>query len=150
MQPAIEAVGLLQKSGAIVNNQCPLIRGINDNPDILAELMRQLSFCGIIPYYLFQCRPTLGNRDYSVPIETAYTLVEEAKRKISGLAKRIRYVMSHATGKIEILAMDDTHIYMKYHRAADDSDSGKFMIYPRNPQACWLDDYIAATTSSSA
>ncbi len=148
--PAVEAVELLRQSGAVVNNQCPLIRGINDNPDTLAELFRQLSFCGIIPYYLFQCRPTLGNRDYSVPIETAYSIIEQAKSRISGVAKRFRYVMSHASGKIEILAMDDDRIYMKYHRAAQDSDSGKFMIFPRNPQAYWLDDYVPAAMNSSA
>lgn len=49
--------------------------------------------------------------------------------------------MSHATGKVEILAKTDTQIYFKYHRAADDADSGKVLVCNSNPSACWLDDY---------
>jgi KamA family protein len=139
--PAIHALDLMERAGAILTNQCPLIRGINDDPASLAELWRKLSFLGVMPYYLFQCRPALGNRAYAVPIERGYQIVEQAKSKISGLAKRLRYVMSHATGKVEIVGLTDQKIYFKYHRAANDNDSGKFLAFQRSPRACWLDDY---------
>lgn len=139
--PAIHALDLLQRAGAILTNQCPLIAGVNDNPDVLAELWRKLSFFGAVPYYLFQCRPALGNRTYTVPIEQGYKIVERAKSQVSGLAKRLRYVMSHATGKIEIVGLTENEVFMKYHRAADDVDSGRFMVLRRNREACWLDDY---------
>ncbi len=128
-------------AGAILTNQCPLIRGINDNPDTLAELWRRLSFAGVVPYYLFQCRPALGNSAYTVPIEEGYAICEAAKSKVSGVAKRIRFVMSHATGKIEIIAKTETKVFFKYHRAANDADSGKVMVCQSNSSACWLDDY---------
>ncbi|HRS72656.1 MAG TPA: KamA family radical SAM protein, partial [Anaerohalosphaeraceae bacterium] len=98
---ALAACDCLRRAGAVLTNQCPLIRGVNDDPDVLAELMRKLSFAGIVPYYLFQCRPALGNYAYAVPIEEGYQIVEAAKSKVSGLAKRLRYVMSHSTGKLE-------------------------------------------------
>ena len=104
----------------MVTNQCPLIHGVNDNPEVLAELFHQVAYAGAIPYYLFQCRPAVGNKAYTLPIETAYTICEQAKRRLSGLAKRFRYVMSHATGKIEIIGKTDDRVYMKYHRAARD------------------------------
>lgn len=138
---ACEALDKLIKAGAILTNQCPLIRNINDNPDTLATLLKQLSFMGVVPYYLFQCRPATGNINYTVPIEQGYAIYEAAKAKVSGLAKRIRYVMSHATGKIEIIARTETKIFFKYHRAANDADSGKVMVCESNPSACWLDDY---------
>ncbi len=47
--------------------------------------------------------------------------------------------MSHETGKIEILAVDEKHIYLRYHRAKDEANRGKFMIYKRNDEAYWLD-----------
>ena len=131
----------LLKAGAILTNQCPLIRGVNDDPDTLAILLRRLSFAGVVPYYLFQCRPALGNFAYTVPIEEGYAIFEAAKAKVSGLAKRMRFVMSHATGKIEILARTETKIFFKYHRAADPADSGKVMVCESKPSACWLDDY---------
>jgi len=100
---AIEGVNLLQKTGAKLANQTPLVRGVNDNPKVLAELLDKLSFIGDIPYYIFQCRPALGNKIYTVPIEEGYEIVEQAKSLVSGLAKRARYTMSHSSGKIEIV-----------------------------------------------
>ena len=122
-------------------NQTPLIRGVNDDPQVLGDLLGRLSFIGAVPYYIFQCRPATGNRAYTVPVEEGYRIVEQAKALVSGLAKRARFVMSHSTGKIEIVGMTRGRVYFKYHRAADDADSGRFFIVKRNPKACWLDDY---------
>jgi KamA family protein len=138
---AVEGVGRLQKAGAITANQTPLIRGVNDDPETLAHLLARLSFIGDVPYYIFQCRPASGNRAYTVPIEEGYDIVEQAKSRVSGLAKRVRYVMSHATGKVEIIGKLADRVHFKYHRAADDRDSGRFLVLASNPAACWLDDY---------
>jgi len=138
---AVKAVDLLQKADAVVANQTPIIKGVNDDPNVLAELLARLSFIGAVPYYIFQCRPATGNRAYTVPIEEAYDIIEQAKSMVSGLAKRIRFVMSHASGKIEIVGKTRGRIYFKYHRATDDKDSGRFLVFKSNPDACWFDDY---------
>ena len=138
---AVEGVNLLQRAGAKLANQTPLIRGLNDDPKVLAELLDKLSFIGAIPYYIFQCRPALGNKAYTVPIEEGYEIVEQAKARVSGLAKRARYTMSHSSGKIEIIGKMEDFVYFKYHRAANDEDSGRFLVFKSNPDACWLDDY---------
>lgn len=138
---AVKAVNLLKDAGALIDNQNPLIKGVNDNPDDLAELLAKLSFIGAVPYYIFQCRPALGNRACTVPIEKGYDIIEKAKAQVSGLAKRARFVMSHSTGKIEIVGKANDRIYLKYHRAADDADSGLFMVMKSNPDAYWFDDY---------
>jgi KamA family protein len=138
---AIRAVGLLHKAGAVSANQTPLIRGVNDSPETLAHLLDRLSAIGDVPYYVFQCRPAMGNKAYTVPIEEGYEIIEQAKSRVSGLAKRVRYAMSHATGKIEVIARLGGHVYFKYHRAADDTDSGRVMVFASNPDACWFDDY---------
>jgi KamA family protein len=138
---AIDTCHQIQKTGVRMTNQLPLLRGINDKPEILSELFSKLSFYGVIPYYVFQCRPASGNKTFTVPIEEGYNIIERAKSKVSGLAKRARYVMSHSTGKIEIIGKTAENTFMKYHRAANDADSGKFMILKSNPKACWFDDY---------
>ena len=107
----------------------------------MADLFKELSFLGVPPYYIFQCRPASGNSDYAVPIEEGYELFEGARSQVSGLAKRARFTMSHLTGKIEIIGLDDQNVYMKYHRAANDEDCGRFFLMKRNPEAYWLDDY---------
>ncbi len=138
---AVKALEILRDAGAIIVNQTPLLRGINDNPETLAALFRKLSFIGVPPYYVFQCRPTLGNRLFEMPVEEAYEIFERAKTSCSGLAKRARFVMSHATGKIEVVGKTQQAMYFKYHQAASATDAGRFMVYERNPEAYWFDDY---------
>lgn len=147
---AVEAVSRLQKAGAITANQMPLIRGVNDDPETLAALLAKLSFIGAVPYYIFQCRPAVGNKAYTVPIEAGCEIVEQAKSRVSGLAKRLRYVMSHASGKIEILGKVSGRMCFKYHRTADDADSGRLLAFTSNPGACWLDDYDEMTVEYPA
>ncbi|MBN1796613.1 MAG: KamA family radical SAM protein [Sedimentisphaerales bacterium] len=140
-EQAVEGVDILIRAGAILANQTPLIRGVNDEPETLARLFAELSFIGVPPYYVFQCRPASGNKAYTVPIEQGYEIFEKAKAMVSGLAKRARFVMSHSSGKIEIVGRTADKIYFKYHRAAQDEDSGLFLACKSNPDAYWLDDY---------
>ena len=57
-EPALLALQMLQKAGAITVNQTPLIRGVNDKAEVIAEFFSKLSYNGVVPYYLFICRPT--------------------------------------------------------------------------------------------
>jgi len=142
------ALDLLMKSGVVTVNQTPILKGINDDAKVLAELMRRLSFAGVPPYYFFQCRPTEGNGPYEVPLVRSYALLEEAKRHVSGLAKRARLVMSHERGKIEMVGLTNEHIYLRYHRARDAEDEGRFMVFHRDDDAFWFDDLVSAETQS--
>ena len=138
---AAEGISALQEAGAIVCNQLPLIRGVNDNPVVLAGLFNMLFLMGVAPYYLFQCRPAIGNRGYAVPVEEGYDIFQQAQSMVSGLAKRSRFLMSHATGKIEVMGKTAEHTYFKYHRAAEDVNNQRFLVCKRNPSAYWFDDY---------
>ena len=138
---ACRAVALLQDAGAVIMNQTPLIRGINDDPAVLSRLLGRLSFIGVNPYYVFQCRPTTGNRPFAIPVEESYRIFEQARATCSGLSKQARFVMSHATGKIEVVGMTDEYTFFKYNQAANPDDIGRFMVYKSNPQAYWFDDY---------
>ena len=138
-EPAIAGIDACIKNGVVCVNQCPLIKGINDNPSTLAELYATLSYIGCPAYYLFQGRPTAGNEPYEVPIVRGWQIFQEALRHGSGLARRARFCMSHETGKVEILAVDDEHIYLRYHQAKDPADLGRFFVRRRNDEAYWLD-----------
>jgi len=144
------AIKMLRRTGAVLTNQTPIIAGVNDDPYVLAELFRKLSFNGVPPYYVFQCRPALGNKAYAVPIEEAYQIFDRANSMVSGLAKRSRFVMSHVSGKIEVTGIDEHNLYLRYHRAADDGDSGKSIVARRNPDAYWFSDYEAVEDALTA
>lgn len=138
---AIKGLNLLQKAGVVTVNQTPLIRGVNDHPSVLSRLFSKLSFIGVPPYYVFQCRPTAGNFTFSTPIEKSIEIFDRARKHCSGLAKRARLTMSHHTGKIEILGKDEEFIYFKYHRASHPKNLERFFSCRLNPNAYWLDDY---------
>lgn len=137
---AREVVDRLTRAGVICVNQTPISRGINDDHHVMADLMNELSYMGVPQYYFFQCRPTIGNYPYAVPIVEGYHLVERAKALCSGLAKRVRFVMSHESGKVEIAGVDRRHVYLKYHRAKDARDDHRFVVCHRNDNAYWLDE----------
>ena len=138
---AVRGLSFLLDAGAILVNQTPMIAGVNDDPDVLVEMFNKLSYIGVPPYYVFQCRPTLGNRIYVTPLEEVFEIFETARTRCSGLAKRARLVMSHATGKIEVVGLTEKYIYFKYLRAAVEDNDAKFMVFKRNPDAYWFDDY---------
>jgi L-lysine 2,3-aminomutase len=141
---AIEGLAILRRAGAILVNQTPLIAGVNDDPFVLSELFNNLSYIGVPPYYVFQCRPTLGNKTFSVPLERAYEIFEQGRMNSTGLARRGRFVMSHATGKIEVVGLTRENIHFKYLRAHYDEDNARFLVFERNPHARWFDDYNEA------
>lgn len=136
------ALDLLLRAGVVLCNQTPILKGINDSPEVLEQLMRGLSDIGVSPYYFFQCRPTVGNIPFVLTLARAFDIFEEAKRNVSGLAKRARLVMSHSLGKIELLGITDLHIYLKFHRSRYTTDKGRFLIFHRDDNAYWLDDLV--------
>lgn len=138
-EEAIRGIDTCIRNGIICVNQCPLIKGINDDPDVLAELYSKLSYIGCPPYYLFQGRPTAGNEPYEVPMVQGWSIFQKALTRGSGLARRARYCMSHESGKIEIVGVSNEHMYLRYHQAKSQSDLGRFFVCRRNDQAFWMD-----------
>jgi lysine 2,3-aminomutase len=138
---AVDAVDSLLHSSVIVNNQTVLLRGVNDNPEILAELHNKLVSVGVNPYYLFQCRPVKRVKsNFQIPLYRGYEIVENAKKRLNGHSKRFKYIMSHRTGKIEIVGIMDDYIYLKYHQAKAPGDIGKIFRRKINKTARWLDE----------
>jgi lysine 2,3-aminomutase len=129
----------LYDAGAIVVNQSPVLRGINDDPAVLGELLDKLSWAGITPYYFFVNRPVAGNRGFVLTLEEVYRIVEKAKSRTSGLGKRVKLCMSHTSGKVEILAIENGKAYLKYHQSRD-GEYGKLMILDCPKEATWFDE----------
>ncbi|AGK60052.1 L-lysine 2,3-aminomutase [Archaeoglobus sulfaticallidus PM70-1] len=136
------AVDALIKANTIISNQTVLLKGVNDSGKVLAELMNVINRIGVIPYYIFQCRPVKRVKShFQVPLYDGYWIVEEAKKYLNGHTKRIRYIMSHVTGKIEIIGVMDGYMYFKYHQAKDPSNLGKMFRKKVSKTAAWLDDF---------
>ena len=140
-EEAKKAVRILHQNGCVIRNQTVLLKGVNDNEQILADLMNGLVAAGVIPYYLFQCRPVAGVKNrFQVPIRRAVDIVDRAKMHMSGQAKGFRYAMSHPTGKIEILGNTGQGVLFKYHQAKHDDNHARYIVKKLDPDECWLDE----------
>lgn len=80
-----------------------------------------------------------ANKPYDVPIVKGGQIFQQALARGSGLARRPKFVMPHASGKLEILAVDESFIYLRYHQAKDVQDLGRFLVCRRDDEAWWLD-----------
>lgn len=139
---SVSAVSNLINAGVMLSNQTVLLRGVNDNPDTLASLMNTLVSIGVTPYYVFQCRPVKRvKRQFQVPICEGVKIVEKAKADCNGHSKRFKYVMSHKTGKVEILGIINGEVYFKYHEAKNRENLGVMFKRRVDENAGWLDDF---------
>jgi lysine 2,3-aminomutase len=139
---SVSAVNKILNAGVLISNQTVLLKGVNDNPKTLSTLMNKLVSIGVAPYYVFQCRPVKRvKHHFQVPICEGVRIVEKAKAKCDGHSKRFKYVMSHRTGKIEILGIMNGEIYFKYHEAKDRKNLGVMFKRRVDERAGWLDDF---------
>jgi len=125
-QESREAIQRLQRAGLVVNNQAVLLKDVNEDPDIMAELMTSLTRIGVVPYYIFQCRPVRRVKDaFQISLPQAADIIDQVRNRLDGLSKRFRFIMSHKTGKIEILGRNGNQMFFKYHQAKEPALAGR-------------------------
>lgn len=134
------AIGKLLSIGIPVRNQTVLLKGVNDDSHVMGQLMRQLTAIGIIPYYIFQCRPVTGVMNhFQVPLKKGFQIVQDAMQMQNGQGKSFRFMLSHVSGKVEILGMiDEQRMLFKYHQAKAPSDAGRIFSREISETQCWL------------
>ena len=141
---AIKNIRKLRAIGVQFLNQSVLLGGVNDDPETIAETFRRCHEIGSRPYYLFQGRPVRGASHFQVPLRRGVEIVRGVNQRLSGIQKTFKYIMSHYTGKIEILDLaDDNRLYMRYHQCPEVEKIGRVFSRPYREGACWLDDLPA-------
>ncbi|MBA1143801.1 KamA family radical SAM protein [Mesorhizobium neociceri] len=131
----------LRAQGVQFLNQSVLLAKVNDDPEVLAATFAKCHQMGVRPYYLFQGRPVKGASHFQVPLRCGLEIAHGINQRLSGIQKTFKYIMSHYTGKIEILDFGaDGRVYMRYHQNKDPKKIGKIFSRPHREGACWLDD----------
>jgi len=74
----------LKECKATVLNQSVLLKGVNDNAGILAELSEKLFSQGVLPYYLHQLDRAQGTAHFEVPQKKAKAIFAELKELLPG------------------------------------------------------------------
>lgn len=78
------AIADLRTTNTTVLNQAVLLRGINDNVQMLVELSETLFAAGVLPYYLHLLDRVAGAAHFDLPTETARHLVAELATHLPG------------------------------------------------------------------
>jgi lysine 2,3-aminomutase len=100
------ACNMLLEAGIPVSNQSVLLKGINDSPKIMKNLLYNLQQISVRPYYLFHCDPVKGCGHFRTDIKAGVAMMENIWRKCSGLSLP-QYVLDvpGQTGKISLNVM---------------------------------------------
>ncbi|MBS7307992.1 MAG: KamA family radical SAM protein [Eubacteriales bacterium] len=141
-EQAATAIRALQDLNIQIRNQTVLLKGVNDNPNVLGSLLSGLTGLGVIPYYVFQCRPVKGVKGrFQVPLRIGAQIVDGAKAMQNGFGKAVRYCMSHPLGKIEILgAMANGNMLFKFHQNKYRRDESRIFTRRISDTDTWLDE----------
>ncbi len=136
-----------------IDNQAPIIRGINNDSDALRIQQRELKRNGVENHYYFCGRDIIGHKAFNVPIEEAWNILNESQKGLSGVETHARLSITHYKGKTEVVAVtndplpgvlggENGMVIMKLLRgAADAPDRGKVAMLGRNPEAIWFSGY---------
>ncbi|MDI6709922.1 MAG: lysine 2,3-aminomutase [Thermoanaerobacterales bacterium] len=83
---AAAACRRLADAGLPLGNQSVLLRGVNDCPQVMKELVHKLLRIRVRPYYLYQCDMTRGIGHFRTPVSTGIAILESLRGHTSGLA----------------------------------------------------------------
>ena len=145
--------GLARREWLTIDNQSPIIRGINDDPDALRIMQRELRRNRIENHYFFCGRDIIGYKAFNVPIEQTWQILNESQKGLSGIEAHARLSITHYKGKTEVVAVSNEPIpgvrgaekgvvVLKLLRSVESApDRGKLTIVGRNPEAIWFDGY---------
>ena len=123
----------LADAGIPLGNQTVLLRGVNDNAPLLADLFRKLVRVRVRPYYLFQCDLVRGVEHFRTPLSKGIEIMEYLRGRLSGLAIPTFVVDApYGGGKIPLLpnyvvSRSPTHTVLR-------NFSGDLVSYPE-PQS---------------
>ncbi len=79
-----DALLRLRGTGLTLLNQSVLLRGVNDEVDVLAQLSARLFACGVLPYYLHQLDPVTGAAHFAVSDNDACALTAALRARLPG------------------------------------------------------------------
>ena len=144
--PAAQAaVKRILSTGAVVRCQAPLIKGVNDNPHVWADMWRKQVALGAIPYYMFVERDTGPKHYFEVNLHRALDIFQDAYRQVSGLCRTVRGPsMSCTPGKVLIDGVctigGEKVFALKFIQGRSAQWVNKLFFAKYDPTATWFSD----------
>lgn len=140
-----KAIDRILNTGAQIRTQSPLLKNINNHPQIWTNMWREQVRLGLIPYYMFVARDTGAKAFFELPLEKAWNIFRKAYTNVSGIARTVRGPsMSANPGKIHILGITEVKgekvFVLRFLQCRNPNlvDIPFFAKY--DPKATWFDE----------
>src|SRR5436190_19397938 len=83
---SIAVLGRLADAGVPLGCQTVLLRGVNDDPQVMKELMQKLLKARVRPYYIYMADQVAGGEHFRTQVEKGLEIVKALRGWTSGLA----------------------------------------------------------------
>jgi lysine 2,3-aminomutase len=104
---AAEACARLADAGIPLGNQTVLLKGVNDDPDVMTLLMQRLLAIRVRPYYLHQMDLVRGTGHFRTSVNCGVQIMMALRGHTSGLANPY-YVIDLPGGKGKVPVLPET------------------------------------------
>jgi len=129
-EESARALNLLADAGIPLGNQSVLLKGVNDDPEVMKKLMQKLLTVRVRPYYIYQADYVKGTSHFRTTVERGIEIIQALRGWTSGLAVP-QYVIDApgGGGKIPILpktlhSINDEQVVLRNY-------AGELFVYPQ-------------------
>ena len=127
-----KACGMLADAGIPLGNQAVLLKGVNDDPAVMVELMKGLLRIRVKPYYIYQADLVVGTDHFRTAVKTGLEIISALRGHISGLGVP-HYVIDAPGGGGKIALMPDPVVTFDDDEIQLQNYEGNVYSYPSTP-----------------
>jgi KamA family protein len=144
--PAVaEAVKRIRATGAQIRTQSPIMRHINDTPEVWRDMWRKQVKMGMVPYYMFIARDTGAQHYFALPLVKVWDIFRKAYQQVSGVARTVRGPsMSADPGKVQVLGVSKVNgekvLTLRFIQGRNPDWVHRPFFAKYDPEAIWLDE----------
>tara|TARA_B100000900_G_scaffold410962_1_gene429741 strand:+ start:70 stop:1248 length:1179 start_codon:yes stop_codon:yes gene_type:complete len=124
-----EGLERLANHGVPLGNQSVLLRGVNDDADVMKVLVHKMLMCRVRPYYLYQLDLIQGSSHLQVPVAQGLKIMESLRGHTTGYSVP-QYVIDAPGGGGKVPINPDYIVQRNSERVVIRNFEGKTFEYP--------------------
>ncbi len=129
--PEVEgACNMLADTGIPLGSQTVLLKGVNDDPKVMKELMHKLLMIRIKPYYIYQADMALGTDHFRTDVQKGLELISDLQGHTSGMGVPY-FVIDAPGGGGKVRLLPDTVVEHNEKEIIIKNYEGKVFCYPQ-------------------
>lgn len=126
-----EGLERLANHGIPLGNQSVLLRGVNDDAEVMRDLVQKLLICRVRPYYIYQLDLIQGSSHLKVPVSKGVEIIEALRGYTTGYAVP-QYVIDAPGGGGKVPINPAYTLYHDPEKIVIRNYEGKVYEYPED------------------